>query len=205
MNRTVEDDRKLLSECLAGNREASERLVRRFSDMVYRSVQYTLLTKNVSFNRQDLEDLHNTVFLRLFEQGCKKLRQYQGKNGCSLTSWIRMITVRTVIDHLRKKGVDAMFWQKKRISIEELPELRSDEVKFWAQIDSAERERVLKDSMQMLPSRDRLFLKLHFEQGLSVAEVAETMQLSVNNAYTVKHRAIQRLKSNVTSITEKNP
>ena len=103
--------------------------------------------------------------------------------------------------HLRSLPVR----QKKRISIEELPELRSDEVKFWAQIDSAERERVLKDSMQMLPSRDRLFLKLHFEQGLSVAEVAETMQLSVNNAYTVKHRAIQRLKSNVTSITEKNP
>ena len=205
MKSDFEEDQRLLSKCLSGDREASENLVRQFSDMVYRSIQFTLLAKNVSFNRHDLEDLHNTVFLRLFEQGCKKLKQYQGKNGCSLASWVRMITVRTVIDHLRKKGVDAMFWQKKRISIEELPELRSDENKFWSQIDSAERERVLKDSMQMLPPRDRLFLKLHFEQGFSVAEVAETMQLSVNNAYTVKHRAIQRLKSNVASITDSNP
>ena len=98
-----------------------------------------------------------------------------------------------------------MVWQKKRVPLEELPELKSDEGNFWAQINNAERERALKDGMQRLPPRDRLFLKLHFEQGLSVAEVAETMQLSVNNAYTVKHRAIQRLKSNVASITNSNP
>ncbi len=205
MNRTIENDRQLLSKCLAGNRDAAETLVRRFSDLVYRSVQCTLLSRNVAFNREDLEDLHNTVFLRLFEQGCKKLRQYKGINGCSLASWIRMITVRTVIDHLRKKGVYAMGWHKKRVPLDELPELRAVEGKFWSQIDNAEREHVLKDGMQRLPPRDKLFLKLHFEQGFSVAEVAETMQLSINNAYTVKHRAIQRLKSNVASITASNP
>ena len=205
MNCDLGEAQRLLSKCLSGDSKASERLVRQFSNMVYRSVQYTLLAKNVSFNRHDLEDLHNTVFLRLFEQGCKKLRQYQGKNGCSLASWIRMITVRTVIDHLRKKGVDAIVWQKKRIPFEDLPELRADEDKFWDQIDKAERKRVLKDGMQRLPPRDRLFLKLHFEQGLSVAEVAETMKLTLNNAYTVKHRAIKRLKSNVASMKNNNP
>lgn len=205
MNTDFEEGQSLLLRCLSGDRKASESLVRQFSDMVYRSVQYTLLAKNVSFNRQDLEDLHNTVFLRLFEQECKKLRQYQGINGCSLASWIKLITVRTVLDHLRKKGVDAMVWQKKRVPLEELPELKSEEGNFWAQINNAERERALKDGMQRLPPRDRLFLKLHFEQGLSVAKVAEMMQLSVNNAYSIKHRAIQRLKSNVASITESNP
>ena len=101
MNHPLKEDRELLSKCVSGDRTASEMLVRRFSDLVYRAVQYTLMAKHVSFNRHDLEDLHNTVFLRLFEQGCKKLRQYQGKNGCSLASWIRMIAVRTVLDHLR--------------------------------------------------------------------------------------------------------
>jgi RNA polymerase sigma-70 factor (ECF subfamily) len=205
MNSDFGGDRRLLSKCMSGDRKASEKLVRQFSDLVYRSVQYTLLAKNVSFNRQDLEDLHNTVFLLLFEQGCKKLRQYKGINGCSLASWIRMITVRTVLDHLRKKGVDAMFWQKKRVPLEEMPELKADEGGFWAHIDSAERTRVLKDSMQRLPPRDRLFLKLHFEQGLSVAEVAETMELTINTAYTVKHRAIQRLKLNMAAISKGNP
>lgn len=205
MNRSFEEDRQLLSRCFSGDRKASETLVRRFSDLVYRSVQYTLMAKNVSFDIQDLEDLHNTVFLKLFEQGCKKLRQYQGKNGCSLASWIRMIAVRTVLDHLRKKGVDAMVWQKKRVPLEELPELKADDVEFGSQIEKAEQARLLQDSMQRLPPRDRLFVKLHFDQGLSVAEVAEAMHLSIGNAYTIKHRAIQRLKSHVASATDYAP
>ena len=108
-----------------------------------------------------------------------------------------MIAVRTVLDHLRKKGVDAMVWQKKRVPLEELPELKADEGEFGAQIEKADQERLLLVGMQRLPARDRLFMKLHFDQGLSVAEVAEAMQLSIGNAYTVKHRAIQRLRSHV--------
>jgi RNA polymerase sigma factor (sigma-70 family) len=53
--------------------------------------------------------------------------------------------------------------------------------------------------VEKLPPRDRLFLRLHFEQGLLIAEVAEAMGLSVDHAYTIKHRAIKRLKSIVAS------
>lgn len=202
MNCFLKEDRQLLSECLAGDRKASETLVLRFSDLVYRSVQYTLMTKYVSFNKYDLEDMHNTIFLRLFENRCRKLRQYQGKNGCSLASWIRMIAVRTVLDHLRKRGVDAMAWQKKRIPLEALPELKCDEVEFGVQLEKSEQERLLHDGMQKLPPRDRMFMKLHFDHELSIAKIAETMQLSISNAYTVKHRAIQRLKSHVASLID---
>jgi RNA polymerase sigma factor (sigma-70 family) len=201
MRRSSEEDRRLLSRCLSGDRRASEALVRQFSDQVYRSVQYALLVKHVLFNRHDLEDLHNTVFLLLFEHGCKKLRQYQGKNGLSLASWIRMIAVRTVLDHLRKRGIDTMVWQKARIPLEKLPELKAKDTEFDAPIERAEQERVLQIGIQRLAPRDRLFIKLHFNQGLSVAEVAEVMQLSIGNAYTIKHRAIQRLKSHLASVT----
>ena len=66
MNRSFKEDRELLAKCLAGSRKASETLVRLFSNLVYQSVQYTLMTKHVSFNRHDLEDLHNTVFLKTY-------------------------------------------------------------------------------------------------------------------------------------------
>jgi len=197
MTHTFNEDRRLLSKCFSGDRKASETLVRRFSDLVYRSVQHTLIAKHVPFNRHDLEDLHNAVFLGLFEKKCKKLRQYQGRNGCSLASWIRMIAVRTALDHLRKKGVDSLVWQKKRIPLEELPELKAEEVEIWANMEKAEQERLLQIGMQRLPPRDRLFIKLHFDQELSIAEIAETMQLSMANAYTIKHRAIHKLKSYV--------
>lgn len=205
MNRSFQEDRQLLSKCFSGDGKASETLVRKFSDLVYRSVQYTLMARHVPFNKQDLEDLHNTVFLRLFEQECKKLKQYQGKNGCSLASWIRMIAVRTVLDHLRKKGVDAMVWQKKCLPLEDLPELKADEVEPGVEVENAEKERLLREGMRSLPPRYRLFMKLHLEQGLPVAEVAEAMRLSVGNAYTLKHRAIEKLKSYVASVGNNGP
>jgi len=195
MNYSSQDDRKILSESLSGSSKASESLVRRFSNLVYQSVQYTLMTKHISFNKQDIEDLHNTIFLSLFENKYKKLRQYRGKNGCSLASWIRMIAVRTVLDHLRKKGVDAIAWQQRCITLEALPELTSDKLEPVSQIEKIRQARLLQEGIQRLGPRDQMFIKLHFDHELSIAEIAETMQLSISNAYTLKHRVIKKLKS----------
>lgn len=194
MNFSVEEDRQLLSECFSGNRKATETLVRRFSDLVYGSVQYILMSKQVSFNEYDLEDLHNTIFLRLFEHGYKRLKQYQGKNGCSLRSWIRMVAVRTVLDHLRKNGLDAMVWQKKLVPIEQALGIKQDEIEPWAAMNKAEQGHLLQDGIQSLSPRYQLFMKLHLDHELPVEEVAAAMQLSIEHAYTVKHRAIQKLK-----------
>jgi RNA polymerase sigma-70 factor (ECF subfamily) len=197
MNSSLKEDRDLLSRCFSGDGEAAENLVRRFSNLVYKAIQHTLIVKHVSFNKEDLEDFHNTVFLRLFDHGCKKLKQYQGKNGCSLATWINLITVRTVLDHLRKKGVDSIARRDTKITLDEVYGLKGDECDGLALLERAEKEQLLREGMQNLPPRDRLFMKLHFDQGLSVAEVAAAMQVSVENVYTIKHRAIQRLKTQV--------
>ena len=188
-------DQRWLKKCMAGDTKACARFVKEFSDLVYRSVRYTLWVKNVYFIQDDLEDLHNTVFLKLFENQAKKLGQYQGKNGCGLGNWIRIITVRIVLNHIRKKGLDSITGQQKRIPLENIPELSLADPGPLAEIEEAERQQSLKDEIRNLPPRDRLFLLLHYENGYSLKEVAETMKLSLNNAYIIKHRAIQKLKS----------
>jgi len=188
-------DRRRLKKCIAGDKKACERFVREFSDLVYRSVRHTLLVKNVFFNQDDLEDLHNMVFLQLFENQGQKLKQFKGKNGCGLGTWIRIITVRIVLNHIRKKGLDSITGQQKRIALEDIPELSSADFGPLAEIEKAEKQRSIKDGIRKLPPRDRLFLLLHYERGYSIKEVAETMKLSLNNAYAIKHRAINKLKS----------
>ena len=42
-------------------------------------------------------------------------------------------------------------------------------------------------------------MKLHIDQGLPVEEVAEALQISVPNAYVVKHRAVERLRTYLVS------
>lgn len=195
MRSSFEEDRRLISKCLSGDRGAWETVVRRFSNLVYQTVRSTFIAKQTSFSRQDLEDLHNTVFLGLFEQGCVKLKLYQGRNGCTLASWIRIVTVRTVLNHLRKKGVDAPLWEKRKTPVEELPWLRAEDQGPLALMESAEQEKLVYEGMESLAPRDRLFMKLHIDQGLPVEDVAEALRISVQNAYVVKHRAVEKLRS----------
>lgn len=199
MRPPLEDDRALLAKCFAGDRTGSEALVRRFSDLVYKTVQYTLRARQVPFTEQDLEDLHNTVFLNLFDRECRKLRQYQGRNGCSLATWIRLVAVRIILNQLRAKGPDAAFGQKKRVSIDELAPVKGEEPDGPALVERADQERLLREGLQNLTPRERMFVKLHFRQGLPVEQVARAMQMSIENAYTVKHRTVQRLKAYVMS------
>jgi RNA polymerase sigma-70 factor, ECF subfamily len=195
MKPSFEEDRKLISKCISGDRGAWETLVRRFSNLVYQTVRSTFLAKHASFGRQDLEDLHNTVFLGLFDQSCARLKLYQGRNGCTPASWVRIVTVRTVLNHLRKKGVDGLLWEKKKTPIEELSWLKGEDQGPLALMESAEQEKLVREGMESLAPRDRLFMRLHIDRGLPVEEVAEALQISVQNAYVVKHRAVEKLKS----------
>jgi DNA-directed RNA polymerase specialized sigma24 family protein len=111
-------DHRILLECVAGDRKAQDAFVRRFSNLIYQTVQGTLRARNLPFHKPDLEDLHNTVFVRLFEKGCRKLSQYQGKNGCTVSSWIRLIAVRTVLDTLRSARKDILTRKEKIVALD---------------------------------------------------------------------------------------
>jgi RNA polymerase sigma factor (sigma-70 family) len=64
-------------------------------------------------------------------------------------------------------------------------------------MERAEQRRIIHEAIQFLTPRDRLFMRLFFEEGLSIDEVAGSLGISLQNAYTVKHRAIQRLRSHL--------
>jgi RNA polymerase sigma-70 factor (ECF subfamily) len=190
-------DQEILKQCIADNKKAREEFVKRFSDPVYKWIQYTLKARNISFGQQDLEDLHNTVFMKLFERRCKKLRQYKGKNGCSVFSWIRLITVRIVIDHLRALRRDVLARRETIYVLENIPDLMRSELEPLALMEMSEQIDLLKQGLRSLMPRDRLFLKMHCLHGFSIQKVADILGISENNAYSVKHRAIRRLKTQI--------
>lgn len=149
--------------------------------------------RNLSLHRPDLEDLHNTVFVRLFEKGCRKLSQYQGKNGCTVSSWIRLIAVRTVLDTLRSARKDVLTRKEKIVALDSVVNVLGELPGQGVFLENAERSELVRKGLRTLPPRDRLFLKLHCEEGLSLQEVAKILKISEGNAYSIKHRAIKRL------------
>ncbi len=192
-------DRHLIAGCLDGDAEAQTLLVRRFSNLVYASVLGTLKSKSKTLSENDIEDLHSTVFVRLFERGCRKLAQYQGRNGCSLASWIRMITVRTVLDHLRRRK-DALAHEKDMVPLEAVADLAVTCPSPWDCLAAKERERCLEAGLAVLAPRDRLLIRMHCLEGCSLQQTAQVLQVSDANIHSVKHRAVQRLKRAVDKI-----
>lgn len=195
------DDRILRDGCINGDDAAAERFVTTYSDVVYRGVQSTLRGRGVPFSYADLQDIHNSVFLQIFDKQCLKLRQFQGANGCSLKTWVRVITVRATLNIIRKRGYDGLADQRKAVCFEDIPEICGHCKNPWQHLKKTEQWRLLESALQVLAPRDRLFMRLHFEKGLTVPEVASAMQLSVNNAHTVKHRVVKRLQDHVREIS----
>ena len=151
-----------------------------------------------------MEDLFQAVFLKLFERDCRILRQYEGRNGCSLSSWLRVIAVRTVIDHHRASGRDAILRPERKLPLEGLPEIADSESDPLSQLEKAEQFELIEHGLATLEPRDRLFIKLHFSKRLSILNTAEILGISEANAYSVKHRALKRLKGSVMRIMAEN-
>ena len=191
---SVADDKALILRCASGDKAASEIFVRRFSNLIYGAVQHILKCKHIRYAANDLEDLHHSVFLKLFENQCKRLKQFTGKNGCSLATWVRVVTVRTVLNHFRQKGIDSMVGRERGIPLDALPEIEDRGLNAPALMEKKERHRLLREGMSSLSLRERLFLRLHLDHGHSISRAAEIMKISVQNAYTIKHRAINKLK-----------
>ena len=194
---SLEEERQLLHECIVCGKK--HKVVQQYWNLVYYTVRKTLIIKNVPFIVEDIEDLRNEVFVKLFDKGCWRLKQYRKKLGHGLAGWIALITNRTVLNYLRKRGFDSLSWQNSKVQIEEDHRLKQEEIN----LETMEDKRLIHDAMEKLPSRDRLVLKLHYYHELSLPEVASAIHRTVAATYTIKLRAIKRLKALI-SVSSKN-
>lgn len=189
-------DKQLVAGCIKGDASAQERFVRQFSNLVYAAILGVVKAKTVVLSQHDIEDLHSTVFLRLFEHRCRKLGQFKGKNGCSLASWIRMISVRAVLDHLRRRK-DAMARSDRLVSMDAIAEVSSHAPSPLSRLAEAEQARLMEMGLRRLSDRDQLMIRMHCLEGCSLKQMAEVLNVSSGNVHSVKHRAVRRLKQAV--------
>jgi DNA-directed RNA polymerase specialized sigma24 family protein len=103
-------EKALIARCIQGNKDAWRDFICRYSSLVYYIIQKVLYGSHCDAAREEIDDLHNDIFLSIIDNNGKKLSQYEGKNGCTVSSWVRMIAVRSTIDYLRKKRDTLSLW-----------------------------------------------------------------------------------------------
>ncbi len=92
------DEKQLLEQLLRGDPGAFGAFLERYRSLIY-SVFYG---KGFGFPKDYMEDIYQSFVLALGRNDYHKLRSYQGRNNCSLATFLQVIATRFALDELRK-------------------------------------------------------------------------------------------------------
>lgn len=158
-----------------GDRAALDELVREYYPRVY----------GLCFRMLGNEDAARDAAQEAFARILRSLHHYREK--ARFTAWVLSIAANVVRDLLRK--------ERKTLSFSEAVEeslAGGDEPDRL--IDRQEDQDRIRAAFQRLPADDQLLLLQAMQQGLSRAEIAEVLGISVNAARIRLHRALELLR-----------
>jgi RNA polymerase sigma factor (sigma-70 family) len=186
-----EAELELVRAALTGDRGAIRRLVGRLRPLVHTEVAHLLLRRTAASGRnarQDLEDLVQEVFARLWADDGKLLRRWDPVRGRSLDSWVRLVARSRVLDQLRSPRRNPAHGE----SLED-PEIDRavsiDAPSLAATIGAREDlERIQAHLREQLSERDWMLFIALFAEGCGVQQVSEEVGMTTAAVYQWKSR-----------------
>jgi RNA polymerase sigma factor (sigma-70 family) len=183
----------LLTACRTGDPASAGRLFTTYAPTVRAAIARFLAMRARA--RMDLvDDLTQEVFVALWRDDGRRLKSFQGRDGCSFAGWLRVVAVRTAIDALRR--------DRRTLSLDDdtpaMTELRRTLVSAAPDPESiahgSETADRLARAVAALGPKDRLLVELHLLRGTPLPVVADTLGVTANAAYVRKSRVLERLR-----------
>jgi RNA polymerase sigma-70 factor (ECF subfamily) len=188
----AQQEKELITRCIRGTKDAWQDFICRYSSLVYYSVRKILYSRHGDIAPEEIDDLHNDIFLSIIDNDGKKLRQYRGKNGCTVSSWVRLIAVRSTIDYLRKKrAARSLSEDETARAVEQLSASPGGPLES---LEDKERKQLLRDAIAALSPKDQLFLKLFYYKETPPQEIAALVHSSISAVYSRAHYLREELR-----------
>lgn len=184
MENTVPTDSELIDEIRGGNADALEDLMSRYESRVY-SLAYRMLG-----NKEDAEDVLQDTFLNV-------VRSIGGfKSRSSFSTWLYRVAANAALTKLRQKS------RREKSEGEFLDEVYSVKEAAHSSIalvdwSDGPAQRLLNEEARLvmdkavaeLPDKYRVVFVLRDVEGMSAAEVAQVLDLSIPAVKSRLHRA----------------
>jgi RNA polymerase sigma-70 factor (ECF subfamily) len=176
-------DEELVASAQKGDRRAFEELVERHKHKAYH------IAFDFARDREEAKDLSQDAFLKAFTH----LKNFDGRS--SFYTWFYRILVNLCLDYKRRQKraptdeFDETVEHQAEPSHESRMPLSPDQHVFAGQIS-----RKVGVALQALPPKQRTAFILRNHQGLSIKEIAETMQTAEGTVKVHLHRAVMALR-----------
>ncbi len=187
-------EKELLNTCIQGSKEAWDAFVEKYTKLIYHSINKTFRTYSADFLYHDKDDIHNSVFLSLIENDYRKLRQYEGKNGCTVSSWLALVTNRFTINHIKKAKRSKHIEGDPPGNVDVRERVSNPQPQPGDELSVKESLEILKELVNNLKVDDKLFIKLYYEKELPPEEIAEILKCEVSTIYSRKNRIKEKLQ-----------
>ena len=176
-------DQRLIDRLLAGEAEAEDEFLSRF-----RGLAIGLARGRFSFEPLAANEVWQEVVLKLWAEDCKALRSWRGEGR--FTTYLTVIVVRIC---LRRRQAHS-----RRAALTE-PLERAAQVADPARgpgHEAARRERrnALDQALCELSPRDRLLLRLHFQDGHKPSQIARLLKLTPGSVRKALFDARKRIR-----------
>jgi RNA polymerase sigma-70 factor, ECF subfamily len=177
---------RLLSSDAAAWRELNQRYARLVTSCIQRVV--ARFSKRVSADA--VEEIYATFSLKLLANDKHKLRSFEPSRGNKLGTWLGMLATHCAYDYLR-----SVRREPSAVCLTEAETL-SSENQDPCETAMSERANLVSQLLADFSDKDRQFVTLYFQDGLSPEHVAERLGISVKTVYSKKHK-IQRKLSQI--------
>ena len=184
----LDPDVRLMLEVREGSATAFEELVRRYQARLVRVLEHLV------HGREQADDLAQEVFLRVY----RSRKQYAP--GSKFATWLFTIANNVASNALRDR------WRRREVTLspgesgsmgagplDRLAQAGSGAIPA-RQIDKAEMREIVGLALESLSERQRLAVLLNKFEGMSYADIAETMQMSPQGIKSLLSRARENLR-----------
>jgi len=188
------NDLDFVQACVSGDKQVWNEFMERYCRLIYKYIHSVLNAKGFSPAQDYIEDIFQELFHSLIQNDYKKLRSFKGKNGCSLASWLRQVTINLTLDYLRKIRPVASLDAELADDFT-LKDVLSDNSASVADLLSYEEKlRSLQDCIQRLNNQEKYLIELNINQGIRLEVLREFFKLSRGAIDMQKARIIEKLR-----------
>jgi RNA polymerase sigma-70 factor, ECF subfamily len=172
----------LIPECIAGNQDAIEMLVRQHEVGVFR------LALSIVGDPAEAAEITQETFIAAL----RSLRGYQEKQ--TFKAWLYTIALNQSRSRLRKRKVI----ERLQTTLSGIFRLESQKQKTPEEtILQSEKEAAIWDSLKQLKEQHRLVVILRYFHELSIAEISEILAVNEGTIHSRLHSAREKLKSSL--------